>query len=61
KFPTKHFIAEETDDGLLIKPIITMEKDKDIISYEKKGETGLIFPKGIDPQVLIDKIIEIDG
>ena len=58
KWNTKNFIAKETEKGLLIEPIM---KDEDVILYENDKEIGLIFPKGISPQVLIDKIKEIDG
>ncbi len=58
KFKTKHFIAEQTDKGLLIKPILPEEE---VVYYENDESCGLFFPKGVDPQVLIDKIDEIDG
>ena len=57
KFPTKSFLAEESEDGLLIKPLNPSE----VMEYENEKEFGLFFPKGIDPQVLMDKIKEIDG
>ena len=58
KYDTHYFLAKETDKGLLIQPI---REDEDVIAYENKKESGLIFPKGMDPQKLIDKISEIDG
>lgn len=58
KFDTKYFLAKETANGLLIQPI---REDEDVISYENTEESGLIFPKGMDPQKIIDKIKEIDG
>lgn len=58
RFDTRHFTAEETEKGLLIKPILNAD---DPIFYENEESFGLIFPKGIDPQALIDKIKEIDG
>lgn len=58
KFNTKHFLAQETKDGLLLKPIL---KDEDVVFYENDHSFGLIFPNGIDPQVLIDEIKKIDG
>ncbi len=58
KFNTKHFLAEETKEGLLLKPIL---KKEDVVFYENETSVGLFFPNGIDPQVLIDKIKEIDG
>ncbi|MBU2524782.1 AbrB/MazE/SpoVT family DNA-binding domain-containing protein [Patescibacteria group bacterium] len=57
KFQTKHFIAEETDKGLLIKPVI----DEDVIEFENDEEVGLYFPKGIHPNKLIEAIKKIDG
>ena len=58
KFNTKHFLAKETKQGLLIEPITeTCEP----VYYEHNGSFGLVFPQGIDPQVLIDTINEIDG
>jgi hypothetical protein len=59
KQKTKHFIARETKKGLLIEPI--KDEDIEVIPYETDKEVGLIFPKGIDPRILINKIKEIDG
>lgn len=71
KYPTKHFLATETKQGLLIRPIVdddeydvkqiigskVVETDKDgTVYYEDEAERGLYFPDGMDPQVLIDKI-----
>jgi bifunctional DNA-binding transcriptional regulator/antitoxin component of YhaV-PrlF toxin-antitoxin module len=61
RFDTDHFIAEEKDDGLLIKPLQHYDEGQDAVYYETKDERGLHFPKGIDPQVLIDKIKKIHG
>lgn len=58
QFDTLHFIAEQTDKGLLIKPIMP---DEEVVYYENDESRGLFFPKGIDPQVIIDKMKEIDG
>ncbi len=57
KFATKSFLAEESAEGLLIKPLNFNE----VMEYENEKEFGLFFPKGIDPKVLMDKIKEIDG
>lgn len=57
KFKTKHFLAKETKDGLLIQPI---KENENVVEYDNKNEEGLIFPKGINPQKLMDKIKEID-
>lgn len=58
KFNTTYFFAKETKDGLLIQPLLD---DQEVVEYENEKESGVIFPKGIDPQVLIDKIGKIDG
>jgi len=43
QYPTRHFIAELTPDGLLIKPILKTEY------YEQAdGSFGLRFPYGMD-------------
>lgn len=57
KFGTNLFVAKESEEGLLIKPL----QPNEAIEYENEKEFGLFFPKGIDPQVLMDKIKEIDG
>lgn len=57
KFTTKNFIAEETPEGLLIKPI---EKDE-IVYYENDKEFGIYCEKGMDPQVLISAIKKMHG
>lgn len=57
KFETSHFVAKETKDGLLIMPLI----DEDFVAYENEKEAGIIFPGGVDPNVLIDQISKIDG
>ena len=58
KYKTKHFIAEQTKQGLLIKPILSGE---DAVYYENEEGYGIVFPKGVDPQVIIDKMKEMDG
>lgn len=57
KFTTKNFIAEETPEGLLIKPI---EKDE-IVYYENGEEFGLYCEKGMDPADLISAINKLYG
>jgi len=57
KFKTEHFLAKETKEGLLIKPIT--EQDEPIY-FENNNSFGLVFPNGIDPQVLIDQINKMD-
>ena len=48
RFPTKNFLAEETDEGyLVIKPVVDVE------FYENEdGWMGLHFPDGIDAKLL---------
>lgn len=52
KFDTKNFIAEETDQGLLIKPILK----ETTIFYENKDEFGIYAEQGIDPELVIQQI-----
>lgn len=51
---SKKYIAEETKDGLLIKPL--SEKEIKVSYFNHDKEEGVIFPEGIDPEDLI-KII----
>ena len=47
KFNTEHFIAQETSQGLLIKPLV------DVFYYEDGDDYfGLSFPLGIDAKEL---------
>jgi hypothetical protein len=56
QFPTKHFMALETADGLLIKPIL------DIEYYEEgEGHFGLKFPMGIDAEELRVKLTKAEA
>jgi len=55
---TSHFVAEETAAGLLIKPLTT---EQNTVFYETKDGFGLYFEEGIDPQLLVDRIRELDG
>ena len=58
KHNTKSFIAEETENGLLIKPILW----DDVVYYEDKEWFWLYFTAWIEPQELISKIkSHIDG
>ena len=57
KFKTTKFMAEETKDGLLIKPIA---KDE-IVFYENDERFGIYCESGIPPQKIIDAIKKIDG
>ena len=55
QFPTKHFLAVQTPDGLLIKPIVEME-------YYEKSPTdfGVRFPMGIDAGDLHERVKAIN-
>ena len=56
QYPTKHFIAEQTSKGLLIKPIMSDEsgEDDDVEFWEKSdGSFGLHFPKGMDMKEIL--------
>ncbi len=58
KYDTSNFIGKETKDGLLIKPIL---EGKEVVFYENDDEKGLVFPKGYDPQKIIDTLQKMDG
>jgi hypothetical protein len=57
KFNTKNFIAEETENGLLIKPIT---KDETVY-YEDKNGFGLYSEKGLDTKAIINEIKKLNG
>ncbi len=57
QFHTKNFIAEETDQGLLIKPLLN---DKTIF-YEDSKEFGLYAEEGIDTKKIIQKIKDLQN
>ena len=59
KFDTEHFLAKETKDGLLIKPLA--ENEEDAVFYENKGEFGLYSAKGIDSEKIIEAIHTLHG
>ena len=50
------FIAEETDDGLLIKPF----KKDDAVYYENKNGFGLYCESGLDIDKMISAIDKIN-
>ncbi len=54
QYNTKIFLAQETDQGLLIKPIFS-QKD-DIIYYENKEWFGIYSEEWINPESIISKI-----
>ncbi|NDK07885.1 hypothetical protein EOM39_01405 [Candidatus Gracilibacteria bacterium] len=57
KYNTKSFLAEETDKGLLIKPIM----DDDVVYYENKEGFGIYSESGIDPLDIIYKIKKLQN
>lgn len=57
KFNTKHFMAKETKEGLLIEPL----EKKEIVYYKNKGEVGIYCEKGLPVDDIIRKIDELHG
>jgi len=57
KFKTKNFIAEETKEGLLIKPLT---KDE-LVYYETDEEIGIYCENGIDINEFKKAIKKIHG
>lgn len=52
KFKTDHFIAQETSQGLLIKPLV-----EDGFYYElEDGEFGISFPIGMDAKIVAENL-----
>jgi len=59
-FSTKNFIAEETEEGLLIKPILPEKKSKTYY-YDNKEWFGIYNEDWIDTDDLISKIKELQN
>lgn len=59
RFETKHFLAEEKEEGLLIKPIQNTEDD--VVYYENKDGFGIYSKKGLPVEKIINAIKEIHG
>lgn len=57
RFDTKNFIATETEEGLLIKPI----KNNDITYYENNEWFWIYSESWLDPEVIISKIKKIQN
>lgn len=57
KYKTKKFIAEETKDGLLIKPLV---KDETVY-YEDEKSFGIYCEKGLDMEKIMQAIKKMDG
>jgi bifunctional DNA-binding transcriptional regulator/antitoxin component of YhaV-PrlF toxin-antitoxin module len=57
KFKTKHFIAQETSQGLLIKPVV-----EEGYFYElDSGEFGVNFPLGMDAEKVLSNLKKANG
>lgn len=56
---SEHFVAEETDEGLLIKPL--KEKKDDTVYYEDKQGFGIYSEKGLPVDKIIKAIKKIHG
>lgn len=56
KFKTNKFVAEETDNGLLIKPI---SKDE-VVYYENDERFGIYCENGLDMDKMIKAIEQIN-
>ena len=57
----KKLIAEETEKGLLIRPIPSKEDETVYYESSDKKEFGLLFPSGMEPENLIKKIEKLNG
>lgn len=55
KFTTQNFIAEETQEGLLIKPII----ENSTVYYEDKKWFGIYAENGLDTDKIIASIKQL--
>lgn len=57
KYDTKVFLAEETDKGLLIKPVL----NDDVVYYENKDWFGVYSESWIDPKQIISRIKKLQN
>lgn len=57
KFGTKKFMAKETPDGLLIKPLTSDET----VYYEDKSGFGIYCEKGLDVEKIKKTIKQLNG
>ncbi|MBI2448301.1 AbrB/MazE/SpoVT family DNA-binding domain-containing protein [Candidatus Microgenomates bacterium] len=57
KVATKHFLAEETEEGLLIKPL----KKEEVVYFENKDGFGLYCEKGLPVEKILTKIKALHG
>ncbi len=58
QFDTKNFLAEETEEGLLIKPI--QKAENDVVYYEDKHGFGIYSKKGMNPDKIIEAIKKLN-
>ena len=61
KFRTKKFIAEETENGLLIRPLLSTLHPDETIFYEDKNGFGIYCEKGLDAEKMIQTIKKLNG
>ncbi|MEK9133113.1 MAG: AbrB/MazE/SpoVT family DNA-binding domain-containing protein [Patescibacteria group bacterium] len=54
-------LIEDKGKGVIMMKVMCLVNHDSIEYYENAKERGLNFPKGVDPQVLINAINEIDG
>ena len=54
-------LISDNNNGTILIKIMRMVDNDDIVYREGKNGVGISFKNGIDPQVLIDAINEIDG
>jgi len=57
RFDTTKFMAEETHDGLLIKPLVKNET----VFYKNKKGFGLYCEKGLDAEKILNTIKKLNG
>lgn len=60
RYDTKLFLAEETESGLLIRPLETEEKSETVY-YEDKDGFGLYCEKGLDVELILKEIKKVHG
>lgn len=58
---SEHFVAEETDEGLLIKPLESKKEKDDVVYYEDKEGFGIYSDKGLPVDKIIKAIKKIHG
>ena len=61
QFSTKKYIAKETKEGLLIKPLLEEDPKNEVVFYEDKDGFGLYCESGLPADEIIHKIKELNG